>query len=262
MKVYDSIVVRVMVFIVMCTFLVRVHSEETPVGASPPEEEVQANGPDGTDLVQVARSYSEGTKGGDLDFNPSDVLTLEVEARKMDCVHERFQINLDMASTEVQGAFFVDGDKDQILAVKVSNENSVMYASNGAVKEGTFSFTLAKSGVYDFCFDNGKSGSDKRVVFAIDIKTGSSGVAEMLKTEHLEQSKSILRRMIRLADNIFQDVKFMGLRLINQASLQDAMNRQVILWSVVESLVVLGVAYAQAHFIRRLVERRNQKVSV
>eukprot|EP00939_MAST-03C_sp_MAST-3C-sp1_P002890 g2890.t1 len=251
------------------------HGDDTnsPIGTDADNQE-DANGPDSNTGEDVSAKDSDDDSVSELqsqveivntpktkdviDFSPSHVLVFSVGKRSEECLFER--IELDDEEKIVNGAFFVDSGGDMGIRTTVKKKGGdAMYDTKSVVKEGKFQFPVNDEGVISFCFDNLDSATAKRVVFAMDVEEGDAqSFDDVLKRKHLETSKDTIKRMGRMTRTLEKNVKYMGLRLDNQVIIQDAMNENVVLWSVLESMVVLGVGFAQVYYIQSLIEGRQR----
>lgn len=190
-----------------------------------------------------------------LDFTPSHMFVFDVEPRSTDCLYETISEKM-----VVNGAYFVNGGGEMMIQATVSrndaNGSEILYDSDVPVPEGNYDLPVDKEGEYAFCFDNEESSKAKRIVFAVDVVPGIS-VVEMLKQEELEPTKKTIERLTTMSSVLDQNIRYMGMRLKHQAEVQDNLNRHVVTWSVIESFVVLAVAFAQVYYIQRLVNNRK-----
>ena len=157
---------------------------------------------------------------------------------------------------DLNGAFFVEDGTDIGLVVSIDGEKEALYYTESPISDGKFHLKVSESADYSFCFNNEYSTHTKRIVFAVDVVPGVS-VEEMLKREHLEPTRATLKRLNRLSRVLDQGTKYMGMRLKNQAKVQDTMNYNVVWWSVVESLIVLAMTAGQVYYIQRMVNNRK-----
>ena len=195
----------------------------------------------------------EQLKDDYLDFIPSHVFAFEIAGKESSCLFETIDLDDKM---DLNGAFFVKDGTDIGLVVSIEGSKDPLYYTKTPVADGKFKLQVSKSADYSFCFNNKYSTHIKHVVFAVDVIPGVS-VEEMLKQEHLEPTKATLTRLSRLSRVLDQGTKYMGMRLKNQANVQDTMNYNVVWWSVVESFVVIAMTAAQVYYIQRMVNNRK-----
>lgn len=230
------------------------NEEERAVGEEAKDSEIEGDTP--TPQVESARTAFEKITEN-IEFDPSHILIFEVGSNVEDCLMETIK-----SKKSVSGSFFVDSgdDADKVIVNVKSDDSEVFYDSNGPQKEGDFHFEVTSSNIVRFCFRNYDSSSTKRIVFAVDVASAESSmsVSEILKSEHLDTSRDSIRRMDRMSNMLEQNVKFMGMRLDNQAIVQDSLNENVVMWSVIESSVVLGVTFMQVRYIRNLINSRTK----
>ena len=201
----------------------------------------------------IAGDETKDETDDDLDFSPSHVFEFEVPGKEKSCLYERIDLDDEM---DLNGAFFVKDGTDIGLVVSIEGQKEALYYTKTPISDGKFRLKVSESADYSFCFNNEYSTHVKRVVFAVDVVPGVS-VEEMLKREHLEPTKSTLKRLSRLSKVLDQGTKYMGMRLKNQANVQDTMNYNVVWWSVVESVVVIAMTAGQVYYIRRMVNNRK-----
>ncbi|GIQ87954.1 LOW QUALITY PROTEIN: TMP21-related protein [Kipferlia bialata] len=120
---------------------------------------------------------------------------------------------------------------------------------------GSFAFTTERDGVYRFCFFNTRNSNgespETRVELNVDVGSASAGFTP------LEQSvRSISDKLSAIQmeqRNIRQREKrhiYMRQREKRHKRLTDKTSRKVLMWSFLETLVLVGAGLAQVFFIK------------
>ena len=207
------------------------------------------------------KDLSQGKRFHMDDFHPSHVLSFVLEPAEQSCFFEditktRFE---SKKAIKVRGAYFTaSGGADLAIDFQVQrqpnkpNAKPVTYFQETNKDEANFALKADQFGLYSFCFTN-RNTIEKTVTFAIHV---GSKVKKILP-KHISPLEASTRQLAHTLADMRAEAKFLHLRIQRHIKTQDSIDWRVANYTIVESLILIGVTVAQVYYIKRLVNRRQ-----
>lgn len=184
------------------------------------------------------------------DFEPSDMLTIQIPSRGQETFYE----NIQTTPSRVRGAWYIaSGDKKKI-DFWIVDPNGQISSKTENKNEGIFYFDAVIPGVYEFVFSNTRSWEMKDVTFAIHFGEHTD---EHASAEDLDPLQKSLNKALRNLKNLYSEVKFsVGRWDSHNTRVEDTMKSNV--WIVlIETIVIVCLAAAQIYFIKKILDNKR-----
>eukprot|EP00736_Rhodelphis_marinus_P010061 Rmarinus@m.27857 len=180
----------------------------------------------------------------------ASALTFDVKAGTEECFFE----DVSKQGIKLGGMFQVAEGGELDIDFQVTDPDGNVVYSAEKEKEGKFAATSTSPGSYSFCFSNKMSKFTAKAV-SFYVTVGSQFESEeVAKAEHLSTLESSIANLAEGLTAIQSEQKYMRMReRVHQQSSQQT-NMRVLILSVVEALVLVGVSVAQIYYLRRFFE--------
>eukprot|EP00672_Neobodo_designis_P018139 CAMPEP_0174854436 /NCGR_PEP_ID=MMETSP1114-20130205/31146_1 /TAXON_ID=312471 /ORGANISM="Neobodo designis, Strain CCAP 1951/1" /LENGTH=205 /DNA_ID=CAMNT_0016089129 /DNA_START=30 /DNA_END=647 /DNA_ORIENTATION=+ len=182
---------------------------------------------------------------------PHTMLSVRVLAHKDECFYE----DVNSAGTKVFLHFAVtNGGALDIDAAVYGPDNQLIWTADKEM-EGRILFKAKIPGPHRFCFSNRMSTvSVKTVTFSVHV--GDSAEAEeKLDKDPLQRSISHLKEGLTEIKN---EQTFLRVRDRDHRTTAETINTRVMVWSIVEILIIVGLTAAELmYLVGRFEKRRN-----
>ncbi|CAG9316169.1 unnamed protein product [Blepharisma stoltei] len=210
----------------------------------PQEESVEINAED--ERSQLMKEWDEHMVG----FVPSDMVTFELPARG----EEIFFETIDVIPSKIRGAWFITSKESRDIEFSIMNPNMKVIFEKKKKSEALFYFDAEQVGIYTFKFKNTKVIQKHVVTFALNCGNSTD---EVLKTEHLTPLEKQLVDIQKEIKDFQVDNQFAQLRQESHYRTMADSNRNVFIFSILESLGVIAVSAWQAYYIKKLLDNRR-----
>jgi len=184
-------------------------------------------------------------------FVPSDMITIEIPARKTEIVYE----DIDALPTSIKGAYFVSSSEDADIDFTIIDPEQKLIFRRPGKKEGIFFFHPNKTGTFTFVFNNRKWLGNKQVTFALN--TGKSLGEDLVNSKDLTPMEAQLTEADRLLREIQTETRFAYKRQGTHYKTTQANHNKVFYVAIFESLAILTVTIWQVYYIKRLLDNRR-----
>ncbi|CAG9330832.1 unnamed protein product [Blepharisma stoltei] len=183
-------------------------------------------------------------------FVPSDMVTFELPARG----EEIFFENIDIIPSKIRGAWFITSKESKDVEFSILDPNMKIVFEKKKKPEAIFYFNAEQVGMYTFKFKNTKVIQKHTVTFALNCGNSTD---EVLQSEHLTPLESQLVEIQKSIKDFQVDNQFAQLRQESHYRTVADSNRNVFIFSSLESLGVIAVSAWQAYYIKRLLDNRR-----
>jgi len=184
-------------------------------------------------------------------FVPSDMITVEVPARKTEIVYE----DVDALPMTFQGAYFVSSSEDADIDFTIIDPTQKLIFRRPGKKEGIFYFNPNVTGTYTFVFNNRKWLGNKQVTFALN--TGKVLGEELVNVKDLTPMEIQLTEADKTLREIQTETRFAYKRQGTHYKTTQANHNKVFYMAIFESLAILTVTIWQVYYIKRLLDNRR-----
>lgn len=181
-------------------------------------------------------------------------------ATENECFHERVEKGVKLGfSYEVMDGGFYDVD------VHITDPNNVVVHSDEKSSNGKLTFESDLQGAYEFCFGNKLSSrAPKSIIFDIDRsdvvkpKAESTDPAKPDENDETAKLKSMVDNLLLATVSGRHDVRYLVARDKVHRKINEESNSRIVLWSIVEFLLLLGVTLGQVWYLKRFFETRRK----
>jgi hypothetical protein len=172
-------------------------------------------------------------------------LTIRVEPRSEQCFYESIdrEHTIVMVQYQVSSGGFLDID------VYAKNTKEEVIHRVQRETEGKFSFSAGEKGTYQICFSNEFSSlTPKTIMFNVHV----SDILDPHLAKINEKDKVVLsiQRIHDGLQSVLEEQHFYKAREASHRDLVEEMNTKVVLWSLIETLVLLVLAIWQVFYLR------------
>lgn len=208
------------------------------------EESVDVNADD--ERAKLMKEWDEHMVG----FVPSDMVTFELPARG----EEIFFENINVVPSYIRGAWFITSKESRDVEFAIMDPSMKVVFEKRKKPEAIFYFDAYQIGVYTFKFKNTKVIQKHIVTFALHC---GNSTEEVLKSEHLTPLESQLIEVQKSIKDFQVDNQFAQLRQESHYRTVADANRNIFIFSILESIGVMAVSAWQAYYIKKLLDNRR-----
>lgn len=184
------------------------------------------------------------------DFEPSDMLTINIPSRTDEIFYEHIQ----EVPSKVRGAYYIGSGEKKLIDFWVIDPSNRIFNTVQGKNEGLFVFDAQQTGVYQFVFSNSRYWEAKDLTFAIHFGNHTDDHAS---AEHLDPLHENLKKALKNIKNLYSEVKFsVGRQDSHNTTIRSSMSMNY--WiSILETLCIVGLAAAQIYFIKRILQHKK-----
>uniref|UniRef100_F7AJ77 Transmembrane emp24 domain-containing protein 2-like n=1 Tax=Monodelphis domestica TaxID=13616 RepID=F7AJ77_MONDO len=188
-----------------------------------------------------------------LQLHIASAFYVQIDARGEECFFEEGKRGTRMAlSFEVVQGGFLDINVDV-----TGPSNDPVYQ----VREmsGRYAFDVSQDGSYKFCFSNHKSSlTPKMVMFTIDTSQPLDTYHARLEEESLHfQLEETIKQLAQAIMAVKQEQEHMAVREKIHQSINEDINRRVVVWSFFEATILLIMTLCQFYYLRSFFKVRR-----
>mmetsp|Transcript_60262 Transcript_60262/g.111757 ORF Transcript_60262/g.111757 Transcript_60262/m.111757 type:complete len:279 (-) Transcript_60262:125-961(-) len=194
----------------------------------------------------LLQDWAEHMKG----FDPELLLTFPLAARSTEFFYE----TVEKASEElIRGGFFstAEGEDSAVDFVAEDPDGNVIYERSGEA-EGIFHFVAEKAGDYTFHVSNNRWLESKSVTFIL-----GKGNSTTLSEEHIQSLDTKIKVVSRALKDIQTESTYLWIREKAHMKTIESIHRRVLGFCVVEFMIIVGVSFLQAMYIKGLLSDRR-----
>lgn len=184
------------------------------------------------------------------DFEPSDMLTINIPSRTDEIFYEYIQ----EIPSKVRGAYYIGSGEKKLIDFWIVDPSNRIFNTIQGKNEGLFIFEAKQPGIYQFVFANSRYWEAKDLTFAIHFGNNTD---EHASAEHLDPMHESLRNSLKQVKNLYTEVKFLvGKQDSHYSTIKGAMSTNY--WvSILETICIIGLTAAQIYFIKRILQHKR-----
>lgn len=184
------------------------------------------------------------------DFVPADMMTFELPAR----AEEDFFANIDVIPSYIRGAYFISSRESKDINFQILDPANKSVFQKIGKPEAIFHFDAEMQGPYTFRFKNTKMLQSHMVTFALHC---GNSTEEILTSEHLTPIEKDLLGVQTAVKDFQVDQQFASLRQESHHRTVAASNKNLLIFSIIESIFVVAVSFWQGFYIKKLLDNRR-----
>eukprot|EP00276_Gloeochaete_wittrockiana_P003781 CAMPEP_0184643844 /NCGR_PEP_ID=MMETSP0308-20130426/665_1 /TAXON_ID=38269 /ORGANISM="Gloeochaete witrockiana, Strain SAG 46.84" /LENGTH=160 /DNA_ID=CAMNT_0027072053 /DNA_START=176 /DNA_END=658 /DNA_ORIENTATION=- len=154
---------------------------------------------------------------------------------------------------KVGGFFQVSSGGMLDIDVKITSPRDRVIYEIEKQSEGRFAFVAEDAGTHKICFSNRMSTlTAKQVTFSFNVEDEDQN--DFAAREKLTPLESAILKLSEGLDHIENEQKYMRLRERAHRHTSDSTNSRVLLWSLFEAALLIGMTVWQVYYLRKFFE--------
>lgn len=174
-----------------------------------------------------------------------------LDAHSEECFFEKAIASTKLGFTfEVIEGGFLDID------VTIFDPNGNLIHQEPKASSGKYTIEANKDGPYKYCFSNKMSTVTPKVVM-FTIETARQVQHKLSGAQDQEKLYEMIKDLTNSMTSVKHELEYLSVRDRIHRRINDSTNSRVVVWTWVESLVLLGVSLGQVVYLKRFFEVRR-----